>query len=313
MLNRRLIRVKVFQAFYAYDNQENEKGKIKSYLLRSLKGIEDTFFNVLLFPYEFTHFMNMEFNQSSSGLRNNSERRVAAQKLSGFELWKHFESTPEIKDRIEKPRHNWQIDKDFMRSMVKVLLEESFFRNYVLGEAEEKTTISESQFLIEWLEYLCQKNEDFHQQMENLDMHWEDEKAAVLQSIKKLLKDGGTHPLPIPAVSTDWEEDSGFAMDLFDCAVASEESYSKIISEYTPDWEVDRIAKTDMQLMVLALCEFTKFPYIPLKVSMNEYLELAKRYSTPQSSKFINGVLDKLMKKLQAENKIIKKGRGLLE
>lgn len=313
MLNRRLIRVKVFQAFYAYDNQENEKGKVKSYLLRSLKGIEDTFFNVLLFPYEFSHFMNMEFNQAAPGIRNTSERRIAAQKLSGLQIWKSFEETPEISERIKKPRHNWQIDKDFLRSITKNLLEEPFFREYALDESEKEEQISEETFLMAWLEYLCNKNEDFQQQMEALDMHWEDEKSPVLQSLKKLFKDGVSAPLPIPAVSTDWEEDSGFAMDLFDCAVASEESYSNMISEYTPDWEVDRIAKTDMQLMVLALCEFTKFPYIPLKVSMNEYLELAKRYSTPQSSKFINGVLDKLMKKLQEENKIIKKGRGLLE
>ena len=114
--------------------------------------------------------------------------------------------------------------------------------------------------------------------------------------------------MPSKDDETDWE----FAEQLFDKSVRNTAEFENMIASSAAKWDKDRIAKTDMVLMTMALTEFVDFPYIPIKVTMNEYLELAKEYSTPQSSKFVNGILDKLQKQLKAENRLIKKGRGMV-
>jgi N utilization substance protein B len=101
--------------------------------------------------------------------------------------------------------------------------------------------------------------------------------------------------------------------DLFDLTLQHQQTFNEMINAKTQNWEQDRIAMVDILLMRMALCELLYFPYIPVKVSINEYLELAKLYSTPNSHGFINGVLDKIQLQLKAENKISKQGRGLVE
>lgn len=312
MLNRRLIRVKVFQAYYAAETDKEDKlalRKAESFLMHSLEGIEEAFFAAVLFPYDLKHFMEQEFGADDQPHNRQSERKKAARLLSSMSFWQRLEQTPAIRERIDKPRYNWSQDAAFLRLMLKALLQEDFF----IAAIENEQVSDEYDFMLNMYDFFLLKNEDFMQQFEGMHMYWEDERTPVMQSIKKLLKNKGEVSLEIPELSPDWEDDSSFAKALLRCAIENEEAYTKIIASFTPDWETDRMARTDMLIMVMAMCEFLQFPYIPVKVSLNEYLELAKRYSTPQSSKFVNGVLDKLLKKLQQENKVIKKGRGLLE
>lgn len=312
MLNRRLIRVKVFQAYYAAETDKEDKSvlrKAESFLMHSLEGIEEAFYGAVLFPYDLKHFMEQEFGSTDQVHKRQSDRKKAAKLMSSLTIWHRLEQNEAFRLRIDKPRYNWSQDGDFLRLMLKALLQEDFF----IAALENDHIADEHAFMLDMYEFFLLKNEDFMQQFEGLHMYWEDERTPVMQSIKKLLKNNGEETFQIPELSPDWEDDSRFAQELLRCAIENEEAHTKIIASFTPDWETDRIARTDMLIMVMAMCEFLQFPYIPVKVSLNEYLELAKRYSTPQSSKFVNGVLDKLLKKLQQENKVIKKGRGLLE
>ena len=148
--------------------------------------------------------------------------------------------------------------------------------------------------------------------MEEINMLWEDERIpvrnAVQQFTKSVLAEKSTKSNRNNTEESDWL----YAEELLEKTIRHYDTFVDLIDISAPKWDKERIAKTDMVLMTMALTELVHFPYIPIKVSLNEYLELAKDYSTPQSSKFINGVLDKLVKQLKAENKLVKKGRGMV-
>ena len=133
--------------------------------------------------------------------------------------------------------------------------------------------------------------------------------TGVLKTIDQL-KDNSNVPLhPFQHEKEVLE----FMKDLLKLTVQHNDTLTELIASKTQNWDADRIAYSDMLLMKMALCEIVYFPYIPVKVSINEYLELAKLYSTPQSHGFINGVLDKIQLELRKQNKIQKLGRGLVE
>ena len=163
--------------------------------------------------------------------------------------------------------------------------------------------------------YLIETSEDFNIKMEEINIHWQDEKIPVLKSVERLVKsataDGST--LDVPLISKDLEDDLDYAEKLLDLTTKNHSEYEEMISKRTPEWDPERIARIDLYIMIMALAEFIEFPFIPVKVTLNEYLELAKIYSTPQSSKFINGILDKLLNELKKEGKVTKRGRGLVD
>ena len=129
----------------------------------------------------------------------------------------------------------------------------------------------------------------------------------------KTFKFASVEELALQPLAMNWEDDKYYFIDLFNNVLDNEESYEKIIIDQTQNWEGDRLAMTDLLILKLGLAEMIHFPSIPVKVSINEYIELAKNYSTPKSGQFVNGLLDVLSQKLQKENIIRKSGRGLID
>lgn len=159
------------------------------------------------------------------------------------------------------------------------------------------------------------EEEDFNQNLEDAFLEWDDDKDPVQKSIIRTLdelSDGATEFI-LADLSPDIKEDKEFATELFSKTIVNSDSNTEQIVAYTPNWDKERIALMDMILLKMAITEMTDFPYIPVKVTINEYLEIAKRYSTPNSNKFLNGILDKIYHKLNDENKILKQGRGLIQ
>ena len=114
-------------------------------------------------------------------------------------------------------------------------------------------------------------------------------------------------------LTSNWEEDEDYIRKLFRKTLHNEEEYQGYIAEKTQNWDVDRIALMDTILMKMAICELINFPSIPVKVSINEYIDISKEFSTPKSKIFINGILDKVLVDLKKDNKLVKTGRGLVE
>jgi N utilization substance protein B len=149
--------------------------------------------------------------------------------------------------------------------------------------------------------------------VEDKYLNWDDDQILVLKTVAKTIQGIAENTKSIlPAKHKDEEEDIKFLKDLFDLCVQHQDELMNLVAVKTKNWDQDRIAVVDLILMKMAICEVLYFPFIPVKVSINEYLELAKLYSTPNSHGFINGILDKVQLDLNQAGRINKLGRGLV-
>ena len=154
---------------------------------------------------------------------------------------------------------------------------------------------------------------EFEQLMEDKNIFWYDEKIPILKSLEKVFESYEKNgQITYPEASKNAEDDLKMAEEIANNYFEHQTAIQECINVYTPGWESERITKTDFILLTMALCEFRYMPMIPVKVTLNEYIEIAKMYSTPKSSKFINGTLDKILTDWKEENLINKKGRGLI-
>lgn len=310
MLNRRLIRIKVFQALYAYLQDETPSlNKSKSYLKSSVSGIENNFLTVLLFPIELTHFLRVHMNPSEKYLKKDEDARIYSN-LSFPDIYDKLVQNNEISSFMAAPAHRWQDHPDMLRSVIGQVRKAEVLQPYL--EMENPSPAEQEKAFLLLYKFVIESCEDFSQEMEEINMLWDDERIpvrnAVQQFVRSVLHDKSTKSNRNNTEDADWE----YAEELLEKTARNYDEFVDLIDKSAPKWDKERIAKTDMVLMTMALAELVHFPYIPIKVSLNEYLELAKDYSTPQSSKFINGVLDKLVKQLKSQDKLVKKGRGMV-
>ncbi|MEQ8304456.1 MAG: transcription antitermination factor NusB [Cyclobacteriaceae bacterium] len=147
------------------------------------------------------------------------------------------------------------------------------------------------------------------------DIRWTEDHDIVKSLVDKTIKsyNEDSQQVQVQKLSLDWEDDMSFMTTLFEKAATTEQRFKDLIASNTKNWEVDRLPLTDRIILEMAIAELISFPSIPVKVSINEYIELTKKYSTPKSPKFINGILDVIAKELQAEGTIKKSGRGLID
>ena len=159
------------------------------------------------------------------------------------------------------------------------------------------------------------KNEVIDKYLEEEDLNWQEDRAIIKSLTVKTLKslNEGQDDFEIQELSYNWEDDKAFFVKLFEETIEVEQEYEETIAKNTKNWDIDRIAITDKIILEMAISEMINFPSIPVKVTINEYIEVAKRYSTPKSKMFINGVLDVIADDLQEAGKIKKSGRGLID
>src|SRR5690606_26253794 len=140
------------------------------------------------------------------------------------------------------------------------------------------------------------------------DLNWAENKSIVRSLALKVLKNAEDHSEPenfeLPEIAINWEEDKEFFQNIFNLSVGSEEEYKDLIAVNTKNWDIERVASTDKIIITMALTEMANFPSIPIKVSINEYIDISKTYSTPKSKQFVNGLLDVLAKELTESGKI---------
>ncbi len=150
---------------------------------------------------------------------------------------------------------------------------------------------------------------------EEIDLHWAEDHEIIRSMTDKTLKslEENAAVVEIQKLSLDWDEDKEFIEKLFVASTQLEAGYHELIASNTKNWEVDRLPLTDRVILQMAIAEMIDFPSIPVKVTINEYIELAKQYSTPKSRQFINGILDVISKELKQSGKIKKSGRGLMD
>jgi N utilization substance protein B len=203
--------------------------------------------------------------------------------------------------------------KDYLRKVFYAFKSGDIFHNFI--EIGEKTFEDQRNLLIQFFKDFLFPTSDYDATMEEFSLTWLDDKNLILNFVIKTLeaieKDGPDNY--ITEFGQSLEEDILFSTKLFERTFEESNEFKKMIAAKTMKWDAERIAHSDFIMMQMAVCEMLRFPEIPIKVTINEYLDIAKLYSTPKSHVFINGILDKLMNELKEQGLISKEGRGLVD
>ncbi|NND51718.1 MAG: transcription antitermination factor NusB [Flavobacteriaceae bacterium] len=207
---------------------------------------------------------------------------------------------------------NWDLDDEYVDLIFRAILKSQIYENYV--NLEKCSFADDQAFVLDFFKTIIAPNDKLYDYFEDKNITWLDDLPVVNTAIVKLLKKikpNSAQNYILPGLFKD-REDKDFGFELLDSTISHSADANQQIAEKTTNWDKDRIANVDLVLLQMAICEFQHFPSIPVKVTINEYLEIAKEYSTPKSSVFINGILDKLVKEYEAKGKLNKSGRGLM-
>lgn len=214
--------------------------------------------------------------------------------------------------KIKQEKLGHWVDENVVKKLYKDLTEAEFYPAYA---NKDEWKDKESRELVKALyKKLMLESELYTDHLEDVLPNWIDDKSVVTAAANNTISQfkKGKKPFSVLSKKIEWKERLDFARELLELTEKHNQEYLDLISPQLTNWEIDRIAKIDILLMKMALCELLYCPTIPVKVTFNEYIDIAKRYSTPKSKDFINGVLDKLLKKLKDEGRINKIGRGLV-
>jgi N utilization substance protein B len=314
MFNRRFLRIKVLQALYAYyqDQQPNRTTHERA-MLKSIDRAFELYIYLLSLPAEFRFYIDKELDIQTSKYFPTDDIITPLQAMHNNKCIALLEKSEVINTKMKDLKLKWTGTTDLFKNSWSDLQQNEAFTAY--NKKPHHSFNEDRKILSEIYQIFIAESELFEQYMEEQFMNWDDDQVLVTNALLKsisLMDENGTADFIITDEKAT-PDDEAFMIALFRKTVEQDEELTTLIGDKTKNWETDRIAVIDLILMKMSLCEILFFPEIPVKVSINEYLELAKLYSTPNSHGFINGVLDKVQIELRKQNKINKQGRGLME
>lgn len=307
MINRVLIRLKIIQVVYAYYKNSGKSIKAaEDEVFFSLSKAYDLYKFLLLLIAALTHYASDRIAFNMRKVRPTEEDINPNLKFVNNRIAVQIEQNEELKKFSEKSKLDWVNYSDFLRRLLDTIVESDIYKEYMASEA---SSYDEDRELWRKLyKNFIFDNEELDALLEELSLYWNDDKAIVdtfvLKTIKRFNENEGAQQQLLPEYKDD--EDIEFAHKLFKATIQNADVYREMMSDSSKNWDMTRLAFMDVVIMQTALAEVMTFPKIPLNVTLNEYVEIAKYYSTPKSSSFINGLLDTIIKKLQKEEKINK-------
>ncbi len=312
MVNRRHIRIKVMQSIYAVlQSKSDNLPKEEKFLLFNIKKATDLYILQLLLMVEIRNLALEHMEIKKKKYLATDEDKNPNLRFINNEIIQMIADSPEIKEfRSKSKLMEWKDNREYVRILLDEMIESDLYKDYL--NSEKAGFFEDRNFIVELFKNIVAPNEKLFDYYESLNLSWVDDYPLVNTTILKVLKqmEKGQHmTLKQLEVKQDDEE---FLVELFRKVILHQQEFTSEIDEKTPNWDTERIADMDMILIKMALTEFLYFPSIPTKVTINEYIEIAKDYSTRKSSYFINGVLDKLLKDYNKTGRLNKIGRGLL-
>lgn len=314
MLNRRHIRIKVMQSLFAFKGTESDDfKKDENFLFHSIDKMSDLYYAIMALFIELQKKANSKLEISQKKLLATEQDINPNRKFADNAVLEFISSNTMLKEVIEKRKLNfWDLDFEYVDVVYKAILDSDIYTAYM---AQDGSNFKEDKdFMVAIFTEVIAPNDKLFDYFEDKQITWIDDIPVVNTAIVRLLnKLKLTKPetFLIPELFKD-EDDKVFAKDLLLKTLLNTTKFTDEIAKKTTNWDSERLASVDGVLLKMALCEFQKFSSIPFKVTMNEYLEIAKEYSTPKSSVFINGILDKVVKEYKEESIHQKIGRGLI-
>ncbi len=307
MINRNLIRIRTVQIVYSwYQNTNKDLQNAEKDLLQGLQKSYDLYYYLLLLMVEITRtYENRvetkrnKFLPSEEDLNPNTrliENKFAAQLSENKQLAKYLGERP----------MSWKENEGFVKNLLDDILASETYREYAVNA--DTSYAVDREFWRKIFKQHIYTNETLDDLLEEESIYWNDDvevvQTFVLKTIKQFSEKAGAEQALLPMFKSN--EDKDFALKLLHDTILNEKKYRKLIEDYTDKWDFDRIAFMDMIIMQVALAEINTFSSIPTNVSLNEYIEIAKSYSTPKSGTFVNGILDAIVAHLRKENIIFK-------
>ena len=307
MINRELIRIKVVQLVYAfYNNEGKTKENAEKEFLFSLDKAYELYHVLLMLMVSITHIARRTVEMQMSRARRLHEQSVIPTKFVNNLFIDQLSKNVQLRSFQNKEGEFWAEEEEFLRHLYKEITEQEYYQEYIRKPGNDFEEDREIWRKI-YRSLLC-NNEELDDILEERSLYWNDDKAIidtfVLKTIRRFEVQNGQMQQLLPEFKDD--DDLDFAKTLFRTVIDNEERFRELIKEQTRNWDMERIAFMDLVIMQTALAEITSFPEIPLRVSINEYVEIGKMYSTPRSGSYINGMLDTIAKRLVAEHKIEK-------
>ena len=307
MINRVLIRLKIVQIVYAYyQNGGKNLDTAEKELFFSLSKAYDLYNYLLLLMVEVTKQANKRLNAAKNKLVPTKEELFPNTKFVENLFIAQLEVNKQLLEFSNNQKKTWENEADFVKTLCDKILESDIYKEYM---ASETSSYEEDRELWRKLyKNIIFNNIELDQVLEDQSLYWNDDKEIVdtfvLKTIKRFDEKNGAKQELLPEFKD--EEDQDFARRLFRRTILNADYYRHLISENTKNWDLDRVAFMDVVIMQIALAEILSFPNSPVSVSLNEYVEIAKLYSTPKSGGFINGTLDGIVNSLKKENKLTK-------
>ncbi len=310
MLNRRHLRVKVLQSLYAYLQSHNQDlGRGEREMLHGVEKVYD------MYLYQFTLLKEIIEQEEAVIEENKSKRLPTSEDLNPNTRFLEnrclgmISGNKQLLKKAGERSINWQGEREIVRKLLQQVKQQPYYNEYL--ESGDDSLEADTGFVIKMIKKSVMTFEPLHAFYEEKSIYWIDDWELVnkmmIRTIKNAQENGGK--LQLMELFKD-PTDREFAIELFRKAILNREEFDKIISAKTRNWDVERIALMDMIIMEMAITEILKFPEIPVKVSLNEYIELSKMYSTPKSKIFVNGILDKLVEEFVRDSKINKYASG---
>lgn len=311
MISRRLVRIKTLQTLYSWkqsgvDNEFMFVDNLKNSIYQS-----HAFYLFLLdFPYQLQQYLQDEVNLERSKFYPDATKIRQYSILNNTPIIQKLHQEVLLSD--VKLEHNWTDLQSNFETWFQTMLTWDFVQDYAFFEEPE--FIQQKEFVENLFFAFVDSHEQFNELLEDINPSWPDDASITYREISKTLQSfKKTNEVTLSKNIPLNDEDLIFGLNLLKYTMRQSEKYDEMVSDVTENWDPGRIAIIDLLIIKQTLTEFLYFSEIPVKVTINEYLEITKNYSTPNSSKFVNGILDKLRIKLEKTGQIQKTGRGLRE
>jgi N utilization substance protein B len=312
MISRRLLRIKIVQILYAHLTTENTSvEKSEKELQTSIIKAYDLYHLILMLIVKLGDYAEERIELAKNKILPTIDDLHPNTQFVDNLIVAQLRNCSALSKYISASHISWQPYPEIIKSLYLKIIESPYYKSYL--DEEKPGYESDKKLIINILKNELEGWELLYQMLEEQSIYWNDDIEFVIGMILKTIekfKPEDLDPLLMALYKND--DDREFGKILLRKTLLNHEQYREMIDHYTQNWEIDRIATMDVIIMEIAISELIEFPSIPIKVTLNEYIDIARFYSTPKSNEFVNGVLDRIVIDLKKENKIIKTGRGLL-
>jgi len=313
MISRRLLRIKALMALYAFNRREDENlSHAETELMFSIAKSYDLYHYLLLLVIEVADIAGEKIDQALLKKMPSHADLNPKRKFIDNKVIAQLRKNTEFKNYISSRKLSWINNSHIPRLLYNKMIVWEVYEEYM--QVEPDNYLADKKFIIHLITDLFLNSEDLNSNLEEQSIYWNDDMEYISSMVEKTLKkfkaDSGEKTPLMPLFKN--AEDEEFVKILFRKAIVHKKKCSELIDKNTTNWEVDRIALMDILVMQLAITEILEFPEIPVKVTLNEYIEIAKYYCTSKSSTFVNGILDNIVKEIRDEGLFNKFGRGLV-